>query len=419
MPPEVIRIHADEASMVALADLRPYEHNALDHDPEQIEALARVIEDSGFTNPVLIDASGTIVAGHGRVLAASRLGMPAVPCVVLKGLSDDQIRALRISDNETARRSTWDFDLLRLELGDLKAQGISIDLAGFTKDALKEIMAKPRRVADPDIIPDTPDQPTSRAGDLWELGDHRLICGDCTDAATVQRVLGAHVPNLMVTDPPYGVAYDPTWRVDAGLSGAAASGLVMNDDRADWREAWALFPGDIAYVWHAGVRAHEVIASLEACKFTLRSQIIWAKTQLVISRGHYHVQHEPALYAVRKYRRAGWRGDRKQSTVWQMEHRRSDTGHGTQKPVEAMRRPIENSSAPGDRVYEPFSGSGTTVIAAEMTGRIAHALELDPKYVDVAVERWQAYAGKSATLADDGRTFAEIKEQRSPMSRTS
>jgi DNA modification methylase len=214
----------------------------------------------------------------------------------------------------------------------------------------------------------------------------------------------------MVTDPPYGVEYDPA--TARATTVASARGKVLNDDRADWREAWALFPGDVAYVWHAGLRAREVVESLQASGFEMRAQIIWDKTRLVMSRGHYHFQHEPCWYAVRKSKTAHWAGDRKQGTVWAIPHRKSETGHGTQKPVECMARPIRNNSSPGQAVYEPFSGSGTTLIACEMEGRVCHAIELNPAYVDVAVERWQAFTGKTATLEGDGRTFAEIKEAR-------
>ncbi|WP_394367202.1 DNA-methyltransferase [Prosthecodimorpha hirschii] len=217
----------------------------------------------------------------------------------------------------------------------------------------------------------------------------------------------------MVTDPPYGVDYDPEWRERAGVNtSTAAKGKVLNDDRADWREAWALFPGDVAYVWHAGLFAGTVGESLIASGFKLRSQIIWDKGQLVLSRGDYHWQHEPCWYAVRG--KGHWSGDRKQTTVWAIaKPQKSETGHGTQKPVECMRRPIENNSSPGQAVYEPFSGSGTTIIAGEQSGRSVYAVELNPAYVDIAVERWQAFTGSTATLEGDDRSFAEIKSVRS------
>jgi DNA modification methylase len=248
--------------------------------------------------------------------------------------------------------------------------------------------------------------PVSRLGDVWLLGRHRLVCGDSTDPAVVERVLAGVQPHLMVTDPPYGVEYDPAWRNRAGLSTTSRTGTVANDDRADWREAWALFPGEVAYVWHGALHAATVAESLAACGFDIRAQIIWAKERLVMGRGHYHWQHEPAWYAVRGT--GHWSGDRKQTTLWQIASKGQDaeTTHGTQKPVECMARPIRNNSSPGQAVYEPFCGSGTTLIAAEMEGRACHAIELSPAYVDVAVRRWEGFTGKLASLEENGESFA-------------
>jgi DNA modification methylase len=252
-------------------------------------------------------------------------------------------------------------------------------------------------------------------------GGHRILCGDSTVATDVERVLDGVKPHLMVTDPPYGVNYDPNWRNEAARTsegignraiGAGAVGKVKNDDRADWTEAWTLFPGAVAYVWHSALHAHEVAESLIASGFALRSQIIWDKTRLVIGRGDYHWQHEPCWYAVRKGATGQWAGDRKQTTVWPIGHMKSETGHGTQKPVECMMRPMLNNSSPGQAVYEPFSGSGSCIIAAERSGRVCHAIELSPAYVDVAVKRWQDHTGRKAMLADDGRSFDDIKTAR-------
>jgi DNA modification methylase len=242
------------------------------------------------------------------------------------------------------------------------------------------------------------------------MGNHRIVCGDCTDADVVGKALNGIKPHLMVTDPPYGVEYDPEWRSKAGINkNKAKMGVVLNDDRADWRETWALFPGEVAYIWHGGLHAATVADSLVACGFSIRSQIIWSKDRFALSRGHYHWQHEPCWYAVKG---AGhWAGDRKQATVWNIPARDdSGVGHGTQKPVECMKRPIENNSSPGQAVYEPFSGSGTTIIAGEMTGRHIHACELNPAYVDVAVTRWQDFTGNKAILEATGQTFSEVKE---------
>lgn len=249
-------------------------------------------------------------------------------------------------------------------------------------------------------------------------GGHRLLCGDATSEADVARALAGVTPHLMVTDPPYGVDYDPNWRAyRKGLwteGYSVASGKVENDTRSNWQEAWALFPGHVAYVWHAALHEADVVASMTACEFEMRAQIVWVKPRVVISRGHYNWQHEPCLYAVRRGGTAHWAGDKGgDSTIWEIAQGRStETGHGTQKPVECMRRPIENNSSPGHAVYDPFVGSGTSIIAAEMTGRSCHAIEISPAYVDVGVQRWQNFTGQAATLDNDGRTFAEIAEAR-------
>jgi DNA modification methylase len=228
----------------------------------------------------------------------------------------------------------------------------------------------------------------------------------------VKALLAGAEPHLMVTDPPYGVNYDPGWRHDRGLNDSTRLGKVRNDDRADWAEAWALFPGNIAYVWHAALRSAVTAESLEREGFAIRAQIIWAKERLVIGRGDYQWQHEPCWYAVRK--KGHWTGDRKQTTLWTIASGGQDaeTAHGTQKPVECMRRPMLNNSTAGDAVYEPFLGSGTTLIAAESTGRICFAMELDPAYVDVGIKRWQAFKGAKATLLADGRAYDDVAAER-------
>ncbi len=250
-------------------------------------------------------------------------------------------------------------------------------------------------------------------GEIWCLARHRVACGDSTDPAVVKALLGTVQPHLMVTDPPYGVEYDPTWRQRLGVGASARNTKVRNDERADWAAAWALFPGSIAYVWHGALRSTIVAESLAREGFTIRAQIIWAKERLVIGQGDYHWQHEPCWYAVRK--KGNWTGDRKQTTLWNISSKGQDveTPHSTQKPVECMRRPMLNNSNPGQAVYDPFLGSGTTLIAAETTGRVCLAIELDPLYVDVAVQRWQAFTGKPATLLADGGQFDVLAAERS------
>ncbi|HHH46063.1 MAG TPA: site-specific DNA-methyltransferase [Thiotrichales bacterium] len=395
--------------------LQPYAGNARTHSDAQIAQIAASIEEFGFTNPILADGEGVIIAGHGRLLAAQRLGLEKVPVITLDHLTDAQRRALVIADNKIAENAGWDEETLRLEIEALQELEFDLDLIGFSDEELDDLLGEldggPEGAVDgEDDVPAPPDDPVSQSGDLWILGNHRLLCGSSTVATDVERLLGTVKPLLMVTDPPYGVEYDPGWRNQAGAAKTRRTGKVLNDDRADWREAWALFPGDVAYVWHGALHATTVAESLIASGFTIRSQIIWAKDRLVLSRGDYHWQHEPCWYAVKKTGKGHWAGDRKQTTLWQIANKDQDseTVHGTQKPVECMRRPILNNSSPGQAVYEPFMGSGTTLIAAETTGRVCLGIELNPAYVDVAVERWQQLTGEAATLEGDGRSFDEI-----------
>lgn len=416
---------ADRVERRPIEALVPYARNSRTHSDEQIAQIAASMKEWGWTNPVLVDEYGMIIAGHGRVLAARKLGFAEVPVMVADGWSEAQKRAYVLADNQLALNAGWDMDVLKNELAGLKEWEFDLSLLGFADlDAL--LAEKTEGLTDPDSVPEAPEIPVTMAGDVWLLGKHRIICGDSTDADAVAKVLNGVEPHLMVTDPPYGVEYDANWRnerarTSAGMGnralGAGAVGKVENDDRADWREAWELFPGDVAYVWCASLHIHEVAESLLSVGFELRSNIIWAKQQFAIGRGDYHWQHEPCWYAVRKGKTGHYGGGRKQSTLWQIDKpKKSETGHSTQKPVECMKRPIENNSSPGQAVYEPFSGSGTTIIAGEMTGRSVHAIELSPAYVDVAVKRWQEFTGKAATLEGDGRTFGELANERAPSS---
>jgi DNA modification methylase len=395
--------------------LLPYAANARTHPDEQIEQIAASIAEFGFNVPCLVDEGGVLIAGHGRLLAAKRLGLAQVPVIRLAHLSETQARAFRIADNRIALNAEWDNALLAIDLGQLQEVGFDLTLTGFNEDEFNRLLlVGTEGESDPDAAPDLPEHPVTRRGDLWLLGPHRLLCGDATDAADVERALATARPSIMVTDPPYGVDYDPQWRARAGVNlNKKKLGRVANDDRVDWREAWALFPGDVAYIWHAGRHASAVQDSIQSAGFEVRCQIIWAKDRFALSRGDYHWQHEPCWYAVRKGHPGGWQGDRSQTSLWTIPAR-DDGGHGhsTQKPVECMRRPLLNNSKPGDAVYDPFVGTGTTIIAAEMTARRCIAIELEPSYVDVAVSRWQMFTGASATLAESGQSHAEVAASR-------
>jgi len=395
--------------------LVPFARNARTHSDDQVAQIAASIREFGFTNPVLVDGDNGIIAGHGRVLAAGKLGMQDVPCIRLAHLTEIQKRAYVLADNKLALNAGWNEQLLALELAHLQADEFDMALTGFTGDELAAILRGQFTdgLTDPDEAPPLPEHPVSRTGQVWICGRHRIACGDATNPDDVRAALGGAQPSLMVTDPPYGVDYEPAWRALAGVNKSRRKmGEVTNDDRADWREAWALFGGDIAYVWHAGRFAAVVQHSLEAADLVVRAQIIWAKDRFALSRGDYHWQHEPCWYAVRKGSAGHWNGDRAQSTLWNIKAREDDGhGHSTQKPVECMRRPIENNSSVGQAVYDPFVGTGTTVIAAEQTGRTCYAVEIHPGYVDVAVKRWQAFTGKAARLDGDGRTFDELASE--------
>jgi DNA modification methylase len=399
---------ADAVQRVSIKTLVAYPTNARTHSSGQIDQLAASIREWGFTVPVLVDVSNTVIAGHGRLEAARQLGLDEVPVMVAKGWSAKQIRAYRLADNQLALNAAWDVKLLAAELGELTDMQ---DLIGFSDDELHAILNGREGLTDPDEAPPLPAEPTTRKGDLWICRKHRVLCGDATAAGDVARLLGDVKPNLMVTDPPYGVEYDPTHRrALQSVNSNPAQGIIPNDSRADWGDAWALFPGEVAYVWHAGNKAHIVAESLAG--FEIRAQIVWAKSKFVVGRGHYHPHHEPCWYAVRKGGTGHWSGSRTQSTLWEIEHRKSETGHSAQKPVECMRRPIVNNSSAGQAVYDPFVGSGTTMIAAEMEGRSALCIDIDPGYCDVAVQRWEAFTGEKATLDGTGEDFATVAAAR-------
>lgn len=395
--------------------LIPSPRNARTHSDAQVAEIAGSIRAFGFTNPILVGENGDVVAGHGRLAAARNLGLAEVPVILLKGLTEVQRRQLVLADNRIALNAGWDLEMLSLELKDLSALGADLSILGFTPKELSDALAPAGigGLTDEDDVPPLAEATVSRAGDIWCLGPHRLACGDSTEADTVKALIGDLKPRLMATDPPYGVNYDPAWRHRAGVNRSGRVGKVHNDERADWEAAWALFPGNIAYVWHGALHAATVAESLVRQGFAIRAQIIWAKERLVIGRGDYHWQHEPCWYAVRST--GHWTGDRKQTTLWTIGNGGQDTetAHGTQKPVECMRRPIRNNSSPGEAVYDPFLGSGTTLIAAQTTGRICFGLEIDPAYVDVAVRRWQAFTGQQAALLADGRSFDVIAAERS------
>ena len=413
--------------------LIPLARNPRTHSDAQIAQIAASITEFGFNNPILVDTKAGIIAGHGRLLAARKLGLAEVPVIVLDHLSEAQKRAYIIADNQLALNAGWDEDILRAELTALRAEDFDIDLIGFDDRELAQLLADQDSDDQANMVPDVPAAPVTVPGDLWLCGKHRVLCADSTDGPAVARLLAGEKPFLMVTDPPYGIELDSEWRDRAGLNScgpAEASCMkrttghtetsISGDTRADWSEAFALVPSlEAAYVWHASKFTREVLDGLLRIGFLHHQQLIWDKGRTVLTRTHYWFQHEPIWYVRKK--NAPWFGKPGQnSTIWVSPSPKFIMGgsdedkfdHPTQKPVELMRRPILNHTRRGELVYEPFLGSGTTLAAAELNGRVCLGLELDPKYVDVAVLRWQSLTGKEATLDGDGRSFGQIESER-------
>jgi DNA modification methylase len=386
--------------------LKPNPMNWRTHPERQKKVLDAVLSEVGWAGVALYNKrTGHLIDGHARRDWAIK-NRVEMPVLVGEWEEKDEKKILATLDPIAAMAEQTNETLLELLDG---LESNSEELLKWASESINMLTGPDLKagLTDADDVPEEPEKPVSVLGDLWVLGNHRLICGDSTQADTVSKLLGPVKPHLMVTDPPYGVEYD----ANKARMGSSAKGKVLNDNQADWTEAWALFPGHIAYVWHADRHCGIVFDSLVKNGFVVRAQIIWAKSTLVFSRGDYHSQHEPCFYAVKGT--GNWTGDRKQSTLWQIDKpRKSETGHSTQKPVECMRRPMENNSSPGQAIYEPFSGSGTTIIAGEQIGRHVYAIELNPAYVDMAIMRWQNFTGNQAVLDGDGRTFDEISKSR-------
>lgn len=403
----------------------PYANNSRTHSADQIAKIASSINEFGFNDPIAIDTDNGIIAGHGRLEAAKLLGLTEVPVIQIGHLTRAQKKAYVLAHNKIAIEAGWDKDLLRIELEELKDAGFNVALTGFDTKEI-EAYLNPEVIneglVDENSIPTLNHDSLVSRGDTWLLGNHRLRCGDSTNPLDVQELCKEFKPNLMVTDPPYGVNYAPEWREDAGKRvGEKSLGKVENDHEMDWTDAYSLFTGNIGYVWHAGLYSADICTHLRNCGFEVISQIIWVKQHFAISRGDYHWQHEPCWYVVRKGKNHHWQGARDQSSTWNIlsniaignPNPEKTHGHATQKPIECMAKPILNNSLPNDYVYDPFGGSGTTLIAAEKHNRNCLMMEISPLYVEVIIKRWQDFSGRNATLESTGATFEEIVNARS------
>ncbi len=413
-----------------ISKLRAYERNPRKNDAA-VDRMCASIREFGFAVPVLARSSGEVVDGHLRLKAAKKLGMGEVPVIVCDGWTEAQVKAFRLMVNRSVAWADWDTDMLGAELIELKGLGFDLGLTGFDVGEIGRLTLQ----ADPaeDEVPPVPETPVTKLGDLWLLGEHRVLCGDCLDIGNVAALLGGQkTPWLLITDPPYGVELDMEWRDRAGhnemgpvaksyMKIAMAGKGISGDTRADWSQAFSLVPTlEVAYVWHATSHLVEVAVGLKAIGFDVRQQIIWQKTVAAMGRQAYHWKHEPCWYAVRKGRTARWVGDHTQSTVWDaaspkhiMSGSKEDKlPHPTQKPIVLMKRPMLNHGQPGDVVYEPFGGSGTTLAAAEVTERICYSMEIEPRYCDVIVLRWEKLTGKLATLEATSQTFEQVRDGR-------
>ena len=398
------------------AKLLPYARNARTHSPEQIAQIAASIIEFGFTNPILAGADGVIVAGHGRLAAAQKLGLDVVPVVVLDHLSPTQRRALVIADNRIAETAGWDDALLRAELAALQEDDYDLSLTGFDADALAALLDSDEDLAegqvDADAIPEVAETPISRLGDVWVLGPHRLLCGDATQAESYQRLLQDEHADMVFTDPPYNVNYANTPKDRQRGKDRA----ILNDNLGQGFEQFladALSPAlarcdGAVYVAMSSSELDTLQAAFRAAGGRWSTFIIWAKNTFTLGRADYQRQYEPILYGWRDGATRHWCGDRDQGDVWQIKKPHKNDLHPTMKPVELVERALRNSSRPGDTVLDCFGGSGTTLIAAEKTGRRARLMELDPKYVDVIVRRWQDWTGKQATREADGVAFDDL-----------
>lgn len=417
---------ADRIELWPVERLQPYAKNARTHSDDQVEQIAASIREFGFTNPILVDSADGIIAGHGRLMAAKRLGLASVPVIVLDHLTDAQRRAYILADNKLALNAGWDDQLLAEELSALRDEGFDLDLVGFSTEELDDLLADNDNVeqlppGDEDEVPEAPVQPVAVLGDVWVLGKHRLMCGDSLSMDHTRHLMGNAQADLAFcsmsfTDPPWNVAYGDK---EGGRE-------IMNDSQPEdqWRQFMADFAASLFDVTQPGAPVYVVMgsqewpvvdAALREADFHWSSTIVWVKDSFVMTRKDYHAQFEPIWY--------GWNGtaarlapleDRTQSDVWQFPRPKASPHHPMTKPVELIERALTNSSKKGAVVVDLFGGSGSTLIACEKTGRAARLMELDPKYVDVIVRRWQEFTGKTAKLEGDGRTFDQLAAERVP-----
>ena len=382
-----------------VAELIPYANNSRTHSDEQVAQIAASIKEFGWTNPILI-TDNSIIAGHGRLMAARKLGMSKVPCIEVKNLTTAQVKAYIIADNKLALNAGWDNDLLNIEFQELEQLGFDLELTGFSLeeiDALKPVELT-EGLTDEDAAPDVPAEAKTKPGDIYQLGNHRLMCGDSCSTNDMEKLCDGQLVDMWLTDPPYNVAYE-------GGTGLTIKNDDMGDDqfRQFLRDAYVtadlvMKPGAVFYIWHADSEGYNFRGAAKDANWTVRQCLIWKKSSLVMGRQDYHWKHEPCLYGWKEGSGHLWASDRKQTTILEFDKPSRNGEHPTMKPVALFEYQMLNNTKGGDIVLDSFGGSGTTLIAAEKNGRVARLMELDPKYCDVIVKRWEDFTGKKAVL---------------------
>lgn len=389
---------------VAVEALIPYAKNSRTHSDAQVAQIAASIKEFGWTNPILVDGTKGIIAGHGRLMAARKLGLVKVPVIELKDMTESQKKAYVIADNQLAMNAGWDIELLKIEVADLNEDGFDLELLGFDNKMLDSLLEPEVKegLTDEDQVPEVPKEPKTKLGDVYILGEHRLMCGDSTSIESVEKLTDGLV-DILVTDPPYNVAYEGKTKEALTIQNDS-----MGDDqfRQFLRDAFVaadavMKQGAVFYIWHADSEGYNFRGACKDAGWKVRQCLIWAKDTMVMGRQDYHWKHEPCLYGWKEGASHLWAADRKQTTIIECKRPRVNDIHPTMKPVELMEYQILNNTKGQDVVLDLFGGSGSTLIACEKTGRKARLMELDPKYCDVIVKRWEDFTGKKAELLSE------------------
>jgi site-specific DNA-methyltransferase (adenine-specific) len=382
--------------------LIPYVKNSRTHSDAQVAQIAASIKEFGWTNPILVDGDNGIIAGHGRLMAARKLGYKEVPTIELADLTETQKRAYIIADNRLALNAGWDNEMLTIELNDLLADGFALELLGFDPKELNALLEPEvvQGLTDEDAVPDVPEEPKTKLGDIYQLGNHRLMCGDSTNVEAVVELTGGAGVDMLLTDPPYNVAYEGKTKESLTIQNDS----MGNDQfRQFLRDAFVtadtvMKKGAVFYIWHADIEGYNFRGACDDAGWKVRQCLIWKKSSMVMGRQDYHWKHEPCLYGWKDGAGHLWAADRKQTTILEFEKPHRNGEHPTMKPVALFEYQMLNNTKGGDMVLDLFGGSGTTMLAAEKHGRHAYLMELDPKYCDVIVKRWEDFTGKTAVL---------------------